>query len=338
MNVIIAPDQFGAGMTSTDAAEAAAEGVRKAAGIEAVICPMADGHAGTSRALLYGKSYETVSVTAADPHLRERTADYYVDEDGHAFIDSEAILGLQLLEPNERQLLDTSSTGLGQVMAHAAGAKSITIALGGTASVDMGLGMLEALGAKIRGEDGSRLQHLRTKDISGAAAIQFPTKKLPPIRVLCTSFYPLTGMDGAVYRTGRQAGESDSVMEFLHQAVLNTVPLFPVPDAAAKPGSGAGGGIGFALGCLGAELHEAVVYTAGVHQLAAKLQHASLILTGESQDGMPEHTSHVVPYIQKLAEQADVPCADMTITTDRTGDTRATVERAAIEAIRPYLK
>ncbi|MFC4736918.1 glycerate kinase [Bacillus daqingensis] len=337
MNVIIAPDQFGAGMTSTDAALAAAKGLRNAADAEAVICPMADGHAGTSQALLYGKSYKEVHMTASDPHFRDRTARYFVDEDGHAYIDSEEILGLQLLEPNERQLLDTSSTGLGQMIAHAAGAASITIALGGTSSVDMGLGMLEALGAKIRGENGDLMRHLRTKDISGAASVQFPTRNLPPIRVLCTSFYPLTGIEGAVYRTGRQAGESDSVMEFLHQAVRSTVPLFPVPDAADRPGSGAGGGIGFALGCLGAELHEAVVYTAAVHQLADKLQHASLVITGESQDGMPEHTSHVVPYIQKLAQQADVPCADITISSDEPGDSRALIEQAASEAARQFL-
>ncbi|SDO38792.1 glycerate kinase [Alkalicoccus daliensis] len=309
MNIVISPDKFGDNVTAVQAAEAMKRGVlREVPEASITLTPMADGSLGTSEALLYKEEAEKKYIKVLDPHLRPIEVPYWINKKNVVYIDSESVLGLHFLEKNERNLLATSSYGLGELLAAASKeASHIVLSLGTSASADMGLGMLEALGARFHGENGQLLQQTGTKDLSGLSHADVSGVTLPPMTILCKASLPLTGPQGALSTFGLQAGESDGVIEFLESAVNRAATLFNKgTDKKDQPGAGAAGGLGFAFLSLNYSLHHASSFVAE-KLLQKHLNNADCIFTGEGQVDHLEHTSRVVPLIRKLAEKADIP-------------------------------
>ncbi len=289
MKIVIAIDSFKGSLGSYEAGAAAREGLLRAIPeAEVAVYPVADGGEGTVRAL----SRELVTARVHDPLGRVIDAEYgLVNFDGrtHAVIEMAAASGLPLLSESERDPMKTSSFGVGELISDAIsrGVRDFIIGIGGSATNDGGVGMLSALGWKFLDSDGNSAA-------PGARGLERLAKILPSenrelseckFRVACDVTNPLCGELGcsAVFSPQKGAKPSDipRMDAWLASYAKLTRELCPSSDADF-PGSGAAGGLGFALrSYLGAELESGVSLILGAVGLEAAISGADLVVTGE---------------------------------------------------------
>ncbi len=158
MKVIIAPDSFKGSLTAIKVAKSIEKGIKRVdANIETVIVPMADGGEGTVQSLIAMSEGVMVEVMVHDPLSRPFNSFYGIMGDGKtAVIEMAAASGLELLKNDERNVLNTSTFGTGELIKHALdrGCTEIIIGLGGSATNDGGTGMAQALGVRFLDEKG----------------------------------------------------------------------------------------------------------------------------------------------------------------------------------------
>jgi glycerate kinase len=249
VRALLCPASLKGVLTAEAAAAALARGFR-AAGGDAVELPIADGGEGTAaslHAMLGGEWRETV---VSDPLGRPVPARWLVLPDGRAVVEAAAAIGLPLLARGERDPLVASSRGLGELIAAALREKptAILVGLGGSATVDGGEGLREAL-----------------------RALPVPTTVLCDVR---------TTLADAARLFGPQKGATPEMLPVLERRLADMGVLAPYADL---PGAGAAGGLGAALASLGAELvagAPTVLDLVGFDELLAR---CDLAVTGEGQ-------------------------------------------------------
>lgn len=290
MKVVIAVDSFKGSMTSLEAGNAAAEGVRRAfPQAEVCVRPLADGGEGTVEALTRGMGGALRTVRVEGPLGEPVDCAYGIV--GHtAVMEMAGAAGLPLVPPERRDPLKTSTFGVGQVVRDAIGqgCRRFLIGIGGSATNDGGAGLLQALGFGLLDEAGNPiprgaegLAQLRRIDLSGA----MPELAQCRFRVACDVTNPLCGEKGASAVFGPQKGatpESIARMDgWLRDFARLTGQVCPGanPDA---PGAGAAGGLGFALSAyLGAQLQSGVRIVLEETRLEEALRGADVAVTGE---------------------------------------------------------
>jgi glycerate kinase len=221
--------------------------------MEVVEAPVADGGEGTAAVLHATLGGVWHAAVVGDPFGRPITARWLLLPDGTAVIDSAAAVGLPLLRLEELDPLRASTRGLGELLLSTLteNPTALLVGVGGTATVDGGVGMREAVGTWLA-------------DV--------------PIRVACDVRNPLLGERGAAHVFGPQKGADYGMVDELEARLAALDELEPYRDL---PGAGAGGGLGAAFAALGGELcsgAELVLDTIGFDELAA---HADLVVTGE---------------------------------------------------------
>lgn len=297
LTVLIAPDSFGGALDSVAVTAAIADGWSRARpGDEILRRPMADGGEGTMAAIAeaLGDAAERRAVETTDALGRPITAEWLLLDDGRgAFVEMAAASGLARLTPEERtpaNALVASSRGTGDLLRAAldAGAREITIGLGGSATTDGGSGLLRALGARVLDRDGKELPEgggalarLDRVEIDGLDA------RLADATLVVASDVtnPLCGPRGAAATYGPQKGaDADAVAEL--DAALAAwgrgIELATGKLVADLPGAGAAGGttaglIGFAR----ARVRRGIEVVAELVELAEALETADLVITGE---------------------------------------------------------
>ena len=258
MTPLLALDSFKGCLTAPEAVDAAASALE---GRDVCRMPLSDGGEGFSTCLAacLGGVFRTVPVQ--DPLGRPAEARYALLEGGRiAVIETAAASGLTLLKPEERNPLIASSFGTGQLIQDAInqGVEEIWIGLGGTAVMDCGAGLLQAL-TPLPG--GIRFRAFFDADV------------------------PLTGPAGAPAVFGPQKGaDEEGVVElerrFCRQAEAWKAQYGIDPDQI--PGAGAAGGIGAALAiCLGAEMHAGIDAVLTFVHFAERVRECGLVITGE---------------------------------------------------------
>jgi glycerate kinase len=249
------------------AAEALATGLR-AGGAEAVELPVADGGEGTADALHRALGGDWHRAVVPDAFGRLRTARWLALPDGTAVVEAAEAVPL---DPSRLDPMCASSRGLGELIASVGSPVRLLVGLGGTATVDGGSGLREALPA------------------------------LPaPTRVACDTLVPLLG---AARLYARQKGASDVQIEELAACLAASDELAPF---AGLPGAGAAGGLGAALASLGAELVPGaalVLDTAGFD--AARFD---LVVTGEGRVDRTTSTGKAPGEIARRCREAGVRC------------------------------
>ena len=292
MKVCIAPDSFKESLSAAEVAEAIRRGVLKVApGAQTVIVPMADGGEGTVRALVDATGGEFVRETVTGPLGGKVQADYGLLGEGEtAVIEMAAASGLPLLPPDERNPMLTTTFGTGELIRSALdrGVKHIIVGIGGSATVDGGAGMAQALGAKLldeKGEEigfgGGELRRLERIDLSGLA----PRVASVEVEVACDVTNPLTGPEGAARIYGPQKGATPEMVEALERNLAHLAHVIANDlgkDVGDLPGAGAAGGLGAGLvAFLGAKLRPGVEIVIEASGLRKKMKGCDLVITGE---------------------------------------------------------
>ena len=262
MKTVIAIDSFKGCLSSVEANRAAAEGVRSACpDAEIVEVPVSDGGEGFLEAFHAAIGGRFVTVPVMDPLMRSISARYLLKGQTAVLEVTEAI-GLSLLSPEERNPMSASSYGVGQLVADAVknGARHIIVGLGGSATIDAGRGMLQAL---------TGIESLRDICFTIAADVD----------------NPLCGNQGAARVFGPQKGATPQMVRLLddqaRQFAADSAKRFGY-DRSGMKGAGAAGGLGYAfLQYLDAEFvpgAELLLSTIGFDALVAD---AALVITGE---------------------------------------------------------
>ncbi|QJD77138.1 glycerate kinase [Spirosoma rhododendri] len=291
MRIILAPDKFRGSLSARKAARAMAEGVRLALpDAELIRLPLADGGEGTACVLTRATGGSWHAVDVQDPLGRTIEAGFGLAGDGKtAFIDMASASGLILLAPDERNPLNTSTYGTGQLISRAmeTGVKHIVLGIGGSATTDAGVGMAAALGWQLLDEYDAELPPVGGS-LNRLARLVPPTNS--PVddvwfSVACDVLNPLYGPEGAAYVYGPQKGATPAQVEQLDAGLQQFAQVIREQfgyELGNVPGAGAAGGLG--AGCLfflqaglrpGSEL---VLDTIGFDQ---HLIGTDLILTGE---------------------------------------------------------
>lgn len=273
--IIIAPDAFKGSLTATEAADAMAQGVLRILP-NAQICrmPMADGGEGTLDAILSAMRGDRHSALVSDAAGNPLEVDYAVLEDGTAVIEIARIVGFTQPGIAATPLGCRTTAGVGQLIKHCLdlGVRSFLVGLGGSSTNDGGIGMLTALGMKIEEQAGS----LASVDFSGLDTRLTECH----MRLLTDVDNPLCGERGASAVYGPQKGATANEVAAL-DARLRRFSQLTRPALANSPGTGAAGGLGYALQLVGG------VYCNGAEKILdllnfdAAVQNADWVMTGE---------------------------------------------------------
>lgn len=293
MKILVSAGAFKQSLTAAEACAAIARGLHES-GLGATIeqLPIADGGNGTLDAFL-ATGGERITVRVMDPLLRPLDADYGLIDDGRtAVIEMALASGLELLSPAELNPLLATTYGTGQLMADAMarGVERIIIGMGGSATVDGGMGCLSALGLKLLDTDGNDipfggggLAQLAALDESGI------DDRWRDIAIVIASDVenPTLGERGAARIFGPQKGADPAMVERLERNLrhcFTTVYEQRGVDVRAAKGGGAAGA--FAAGLmafLDCRMESGIDLVLRHNRFRQKLADCALAVTGEGQ-------------------------------------------------------
>jgi glycerate 2-kinase len=280
MKLLAAPASLKGVLTPMEAATLLAAGMRRVAGVEASELPVADGGEGTAAVIhaVLGGEWRTAVVSGplGDPVA----ARWLLLDDGTAVVDAAAAIGLPLLSDDERDPLHASSRGLGELLLATLAAQptSMLVGVGGTATVDGGVGMRGVLGSWLH-------------DV--------------PIRVACDVRNPLLGERGAARVFGPQKGADADVVEQLETRLAALSELAPYREL---PGAGAGGGLGAAFAAMGAELIDGAELVLDLTMFDDRARDAALVVTGEGTVDATTFEGKAPGAVLRRCEALGVPC------------------------------
>ena len=314
---VFASDSLKGTLSSADAARllgGAAE--RHFPGCSWVAVPMADGGEGTVDALLAACGGEKIRAVVEDPLSRPVEASYAMLPGGRAVIEMAAASGLTLLAPGEHDPRLTSTYGTGQLVLDALerGARDVTVALGGSATNDGGMGLARALGARLLDAEGIELAGTGA-DLGRVARVD-PSGLSPLVagasfHTMCDVDNPLVGPEGASLVFGPQKGASPEIARELDDGMRNWAHVLEetFDRSFNVPGAGAAGGLGAAcLAFLGAEPVSGVARVLDLVGFDALLAGADLCVTGEGHADAQTAHGKVVSGVAAACARAGVPC------------------------------
>ena len=292
MKAVVAMDFFKESISSMQAGEAVRRGILSAfPDAEVIVLPLADGGEGTVDALTTGLGGELIQIPVTGPLGTPVEASYGVIPSlGLAVMEMMQASGLGLVPPEQRNPLNTTTYGVGELIRDALdrGYREFIMGLGGSATNDAGLGMLSALGYRFLRADGQSAGYYG-RDVATVSAVDAsqadPRLAECVFRLACDVTNPLCGPNGASVIYGPQKGATPALVEELDAALgsfAQVVKAATGKDVALLPGAGAAGGLGFGFSAfLTVELKrgvEVVLQAVGLEEAAVG---ADYVVTGE---------------------------------------------------------
>ena len=292
MKVVVAIDSFKGSLTSIEAGMAAKEGILKAhPDANVVVKPLADGGEGTTDALIAGLGGERIDLTVTGPLGTPVNAHYgYLAEKNTAILEMATAAGIILVRESEKNPLTATTYGVGEMIADAMerGIRNFIIGIGGSATNDGGLGMLQALGAECIAENGLQVAYgaYGLKQLKHMTVEKFmPELKECEFSIICDVGNTLTGKNGSSYVYARQKGASDAEIRQMDVWMQNYVEIAKKINPLADenyPGCGAAGGLGFCfLTFLNAKLMPGAEFILRKTRLEEYIKNSDLVITGE---------------------------------------------------------
>ncbi len=314
MKIVVAMDSFKESLSAEAACDIVAEAivsVRPEA--EVVVKPMADGGEGTAQALIRacGGAWIAATVMGPLPEMQVEAGFAWFDADKTALVEMATASGLELLGLQQRNPLQTTTYGTGQLIAAAIeyGARKVYLAVGGSATVDGAVGAAAALGWTFLDSGGKELS-LGGGELGRLKKI-IPPRHAPgiPVEVLCDVDNPLCGSRGAARVYGPQKGAAPEMVEQLEAGLLNLAAVVREQLACRIqdiPGAGAAGGLAAgAVAFMDARLIsgiEFVIAQSGLEQAAAD---ADWVITGEGRFDHQSLAGKVISGISAIAARTN---------------------------------
>ena len=317
MTITIAIDSFKGSLSSIDAGNAAAEGIRRVYPDACIhVRPLADGGEGTVEAMAAGLCGIMRTVRVSDPLGRPIDASYCI-ADNLAVIEMASAAGLPILTAEERNPLVTTTYGVGEMIADAMaqGCRDFVIGIGGSATNDGGTGMLAALGFGLYDDVGAPIP-MGAAGLAKLARIDtscaMPELSECRFRVACDVKNPLCGESGCSAVFAPQKGANEAMIADMDKwlAAFAALTKTVKPDAdETYPGCGAAGGMGFALReYLGGELISGVELALSVTALADYAAVSDLVITGEGRLDAQTAMGKAPAGVAAIAKRFGKPC------------------------------
>lgn len=318
MRILIAPNAFKNSLAATDVAEAIKEGLEESKLHCIIDCfPVGDGGDGTSELLLRYQNGNTIAVTVRDPLMRKISSSFGLMERGNtAVIEMANASGLRLLQSKELDPLHTSSFGTGELIINALdrGAIKIIMCIGGSATVDGAVGLLQALGFRFLDTDGKELtgipETLVDLESIDTSAVDERVMRCKII-VLCDVENVLLGKEGAAAVFGPQKGASAGDVKKLEASLerLTAIVLTQTGKnmATIKSGGAAGGMAAGLAAFLNADLVNGIDYFLSLTNFNKALEGKDLVITGEGSIDMQTLHGKGPFGVAKRAKQKGIP-------------------------------
>lgn len=318
MKVVVSIDSLKGSLSSLEAGNAIKEGIAKAIpDAEVIVRPLADGGEGTVEALALGMGGKLEVVEVTGPLGKKVDCTYGIlEESKTAIIEMSGAAGITLVPEEERNPLYTTTYGVGEVIKDAIskGCRHFIVGIGGSATNDGGVGMLQALGYGMLDKDGNQVS-FGAKGLSEIVAITdenvIPELKDCRFRIACDVTNPLCGDKGASAVYGPQKGATPEMVKDMDQWLGEYAKLSAekYEKADAKyPGTGAAGGLGFAfLAYTNAVLESGIKIILEETKLEDYVKDADFVVTGEGRlDGQTVFGKAPIG-VAKIAKKFDKP-------------------------------
>lgn len=291
MRFLFASDSFKGTLSSEQIIHLLNESANKIfPGCETMGVPIADGGEGTVDAVIAVTKGEIREIPVHGPLMEETTATYGVFHGDSAIIEMAAASGLPMVPVEKRNPLNTTTYGTGELIKDAldAGYRKLSIAIGGSATNDGGMGAMRALGIRFLDAEGRELEGIGS-DLEKVADIDVsgihPAVAEAEITVMCDVNNPLTGPDGATYTFGKQKGGTPEILDRMEAGMKQYAKVIEEKigkDVDQIAGAGAAGGLGAAL-CvfLHANLKSGIETVLDLIDFDTLLEGTDLVITGE---------------------------------------------------------
>lgn len=344
MNILIAPNAFKGTLSARKACDAMRAGMKKALPhAKFPLCPLADGGDGFLDVLkVYMKNVRLETCTVTNPEGNKIQASFLYDSiKRHAFIESAQACGMKTLKKRRKDILHSTSVGVGELILKAldTGAKKITVGIGGTATNDAGLGMLRALGFKFYSKQKKEIIFPHELVKLDLIDTRHADSRLPPVQFFsaCDVHNVLLGKEGSTYTYGMQKGAGEKEQNLLEHAIkqfaakakkfngININALF----------CGAGGGLAAGMfGFLNAKCNYGFSFVAEAAHLEEKVKHADFVITGEGKVDAQTKFGKAPYFVARLCKKHSVPCICLA---GSVGENAGELHKHGVTAIFPSL-
>ena len=319
MKAVIAIDSLKGSLSSMEAGYAIADGIRRVHGQDAeiVVRPLADGGEGTVEALVSGMSGVTQNVMVTGPLGIPVNCEYGIIESSHtAVIEMSGAAGITLVPDEKRNPLYTTTYGVGEVIkdAIAKGCRRFIVGIGGSATNDGGVGMLQALGYGFLDKEGKQVPFgARGLEVLEEITDEYVLPELAEceFRVACDVTNILCGENGCSAVYGPQKGATPSMIMQMDNWLKHYAKLAEKKFTKAnanQAGTGAAGGLGFAfLSFTNAVLESGIKIVLEETCLEKYMENSDIVITGEGRlDGQTAMGKAPVG-VACLAKKHDIP-------------------------------
>ena len=293
MRFLFASDSFKGSLSSEKIIELLKESAENVfPGCETRGIPIADGGEGTVDAVIAVTKGEKRVIEVHGPLMENMESSYGIFHGDCAIIEMAAASGLPMVSPEKRNPLNTTTYGTGELIRDALdqGYQKISIAIGGSATNDGGMGAMRALGIRFLDAEGKELEG-RGSDL--AKVVDIDSTNLhsavaeAEFTVMCDVNNPLTGPKGATYTFGKQKGGTPEIVDELEMGMKNYAMVIQKKlgiNVDSIAGAGAAGGLGAAL-CvfLNAEMKSGIETVLNLIDFDGLLEETDLVVTGEGQ-------------------------------------------------------
>jgi len=317
MKVVVSIDSFKGSLTSIQAGNAAREGIKKVyPNAEILIRPVADGGEGTVDTLVDGLNGKKYIVNVCGPLGETVKAEYGIIDNNTAVIEMSAAAGITLVPEEKRNPLNTTTYGVGELIIDAInkGCRNFIIGIGGSATNDGGIGMLQALGYGILDRNGEQVS-FGAKGLEELHSITCD-RVLPELNdctfnIACDVTNPLCGENGCSAVYGPQKGADAEMIKQMDEWLLNYSTLVKEINLNTDkdfPGAGAAGGIGFAfMSFLNGTLKKGIDLILSETGLEKYIKEADIVITGEGRLDSQTVMGKVPTGIAQIAKKYNKP-------------------------------
>ena len=318
MKFLFASDSFKGSLTSEQTIELLTKAANEVfPGCKCIGVPVADGGEGTVNAAISAAGGRIVTAKAHDPLMNEISASYGIIDGNKAVIEMAAASGLPLVPEKLRNPLNTTTFGTGELILDALerGCRDISVAIGGSATNEVGMGCMRALGVRFLGSGGRELygfgRELADVSVIDTSGLDSRLKECS-ITVMCDVRNPLCGKNGATHTFAKQKGASAEMIDILENGVRSLRDVISSQfgvDCYTIAGAGAAGGLGAALSVFaGGKMQSGIETVLQLIDFDNKLKGVDLVITGEGCTDSQSICGKVMMGVGTHAMAQGIPC------------------------------